>query len=57
MKIKSEMKKLITYFGKGRNLFDKIYTFNFPHAKYTWEEKKELYFGFLKQRCLKHLKK
>lgn len=41
MKIKSEIKKAINFFGKG-NIFDKIYTFNFPHAKYTWEEKRAL---------------
>ena len=42
MKIKTEIKKLINFFGKGNRVLDRIYTFNFPHAKYTWEEKKAL---------------
>ena len=42
MKLKSEIKKLINYVGKGNKIFDKIYTFNFPHVKYTWEEKRAL---------------
>ena len=42
MKIKSKIKKLINFFGKGNRIFDRIYTFNFPHAKFTWEEKRAL---------------
>lgn len=42
MKIKSKIKKLINFFGKGNKIFDRIYTFNFPHAKFTWEEKRAL---------------
>lgn len=29
-------------FGKGGRVLDRIYTFNFPHAKFTWEEKRAL---------------
>ena len=42
MKIKSEIKKLMKTFGKGEKVLDKLYTFNFPHAKFTWEEKRAL---------------
>ena len=42
MKIKTEIKKLMKTFGKGQRVLDKTYTFNFPHAKFTWEEKRAL---------------
>ena len=42
MKIKTEIKKLMKTFGKGGRVLDRIYTFNFPHAKFTWEEKRAL---------------
>lgn len=42
MKIKSEIKKLMKTFGEDGRILDRIYTFNFSHAKFTWEEKRAL---------------
>lgn len=42
MKIKSEIKKLMKLFNERQRVLDLTYTFNFPHAKYTWEEKRAL---------------